>query len=109
MITKIQFLPCLPDLSVMNDKMKGKKRKKGKRERNRKKRNMLLSVFTIGSNYLIAKLILSVQKGLIPGNATITLGPGTSRKDLLLLTHNLNSNAIHKLLRQVYKKHQTLC
>lgn len=35
-ITKIQFLPCLPDLSVMNDKVKGGK-KTQTRERNRKR------------------------------------------------------------------------
>lgn len=31
-ITKIQFLPCLPDLSVMSDKVKGGKKKKPKPE-----------------------------------------------------------------------------
>lgn len=72
---------------------------------------MFLSMFTTGLNYPIAKLTPSTQEGLVPGNAATTLGPGTSKKDLLLLTHDLNSNAnaIHKLLRQVYKKGQSIC
>lgn len=70
---------------------------------------MLLSMFTTGPNYLIEKLTPSVKEGLVPGNAATTLRPDTSRIDLLLLTYDLNSNAIHKLLRQIYKKDQSLC
>lgn len=36
-ITKIQFLPCLPDLSVMSDKVKRGKKKTQTRVRNRKR------------------------------------------------------------------------
>lgn len=112
-ITNNQFLPCLPDLSVMNDKVKGEKKdKKKKTEIEKWKENLLLSMFTTGQVISCRGSLFQEQEWLVSGNAATTLGWGTSRKELVLLSnpmHDLNSNAIRKPLRQVHKKDQSAC
>ena len=105
-ITKILFLPCLPDLSVTNDKVKGGEKKTTEREREREPPSLIVYSWAKLSH---ARLTPPV---LVPANTATVLGQGTSGKELVLLlspVYHLNSNAICKPLRQVYKKDQSTC
>ena len=99
-ITKIQFLPCLPDLSVMNDKVKGgeKTTNPQTRETNRKRTHfppcVQLSqiISRPGSLHLCKRdLFLTINH---------CLGTGDFKERTM---HHLNSNAVCKPVRQVYK------